>query len=67
VPQNDSSRIVNEVRAERIVRVSERDHAARTTPADVESAIRIAIKLAVDSGDYERAKALLRLVEGTVR
>jgi hypothetical protein len=65
--QNDSSGIVNDVRAECITAVGERDRAARTIPAAVESALRIAIKLAVEAGEYGCAKALLQLIERTER
>jgi hypothetical protein len=64
---DDSSGIVNEVHAERITGVGGRDRAARTIPADVEGAIRIAIKLAVEAGEYGCAKALLQLLERAER
>jgi hypothetical protein len=65
--QNDSSGIVKAVRVECITGGGERDRAAPTTPRDVESAIRIAIKLAVEAGDYGCAKTLLELLERTGR
>jgi hypothetical protein len=64
---HDSSGIVNEVRVECITGVGEHDRAARTTPADVESAIRTAIKLAVEAGDYGCVKTLLQLLDRTGR
>jgi hypothetical protein len=59
---DDSSGIVNEVRAECITGFDECDRVARIA-ADVEGAIRIAIKLAVEAGEYGCAKALLQLLE----
>jgi hypothetical protein len=59
VHRNDSSGIVNEIRAECIIGRDEPDLANSATADDVEKAIHVAIKFAVDAGDYERASALL--------
>jgi hypothetical protein len=53
-PHGESSRIVTETRVE-----------CTDAPATSDEALRLAIKLAVDAGEYERAAALLEVAKGT--
>jgi hypothetical protein len=59
VRHNESSGIVNEIRAECTISRDKTESGALVALADVENAIRVAIKVAVDAGDYERATELL--------
>jgi hypothetical protein len=69
VLQDDSSRNVTELGAERKDHYTEEKRAAGQRsdglPMTSEDALRLSIKLAVDSGDYERAIALLEVAKRT--
>jgi hypothetical protein len=64
VSPDDSSRNVTEKRAEFNPANAT---AAEPPPATSDDAIKLAIKLAVDAGDYERASALIDVAKRTAR
>jgi hypothetical protein len=63
VPRNDSSGNVTPARAE-CTHASEGAGAPpKQAPMSADEALRLAIKLAVDAGDYERAAALFSVLK----
>jgi hypothetical protein len=66
VRQDDSSRIVTRESAECTCGASGSKHRTSAVPANADEALRLAIKLAVDAGEFERASALLEVINSTV-
>jgi hypothetical protein len=63
VPQDDSSGNVTPARAECTHASEGVDASPKVAPMSADEALRLAIKLAVDAGDYERAAALLSVLK----
>ena len=68
VPSDDSSGIVTEKRAECTDReTGEQAAAEREVPRTSDDALRLAIKLAIDAGEYERAAVVLGELRRTTK